>query len=385
MKITVVVKFDRRHGCYRARFRGGDIDTWRKVPADQFAQAGVPDFAPSVRGEAVAWAWASAERERIEHGRSDEPTIKLRLHELLRWYIAKNPNDGKESTIAKYEDCQKRLNAHFKHDTLPERVDEDSAVDYRNAQQARGVRNRTIKGDLIFLKQVIVYGHQHNEKTGVDRVRLWKLPRITKQRALLQALTVDEVRLVLKAVTDACPRDGDRLRRILIYAITTGCRRDPLLRFQVAWCDRATRWQRIPGSAMKGGEHRWGEEDFEVPVCSWAAEVATPTDSSDLYMWPNPRTKKPNNQLDRSLWAIADKAGVRRFSLHELRKTFSSILADNGVHEQIIAVLMGHAASNVTREYIVKQPSALREAVSVFDRLRPYLEQSAVLAIAKSA
>jgi hypothetical protein len=39
-----------------------------------------------------------------------------------------------------------------------------------------------------------------------------------------------------------------------------------------------------------------------------------------------------------------------------------------------IGVLMGHQASTVTRDYIKRQPNALREAVAVLDALRDKIE-----------
>jgi integrase len=152
-----------------------------------------------------------------------------------------------------------------------------------------------------------------------------------------------------------------------LYAAVTGLRKFPLLNLEHAWVDGTRLRQKIPGWAMKGGEDRWGDDDFTTPLCRWAAELAA---GRGRWVFPNPKTRRPNGQVDRSLWRIAAAAGIPRFSLHDLRNTFASILADRGVHEQVIAVLMGHAAASVTRDYIKRQPTALSDAVAIFDAIR---------------
>jgi integrase len=375
MPVNFRVEF--KDGRYQARFwdpRTG-FDTLRLLPARHWRQLGhdAPKTDTS-KWMQLAIVWAAKEAEKIE-GADPAAPEKMGLKRLIEWYVATNPNGVGPMTIAKYEDHAARLVGHFGAKTHPEKIGKGEAAAYRTAmlQREDPLRHTTIKRDLVFLRQVIVEGHQAREKTGVDRIRLFKLPRIGKQKSLIQPLTIEEMKKVLAEIHAACPRDGDRIYRIIVRALTTGLRRWPLLHMENSWTDVANLRQKIPGWAMKGGENRWGDHDFEVPICAWAAEVSTPNPRS-RYTWANPRSGRPNAQLDRSLQKIADKAGVRRFGLHALRDTFASLLGDNGVHDQLVQILLGHAAATVTRDYMKNQPNALKEAVAKIDALREHLE-----------
>jgi integrase len=373
MPVNFRVFFD---GRYQSRFwdpKTG-FDTQRIVPARYWRQLGhaVPTT-ETQKWLQLAIAWATKEAERIE-GTDPRAPEKMNLERLIEWYIQANPNGVGPKTIAKYEDHKARLVQHFGATAMPEKIGKDDAAAYRTAMQQREppLRHTTIKRDLVFLRQAIVEGHQSQEKTGVARIRLFKLPRVTKQKSLIQPLTTEELKKVLASISEACPRDGDRMYRIIVRAFTTGIRRWPLLHMENAWTDVANMRQRIPGWAMKGGENRWEDDDFEVPICAWAAEVSTPNRRSRFTYAK--RNGVPSNQIDTSLHRIADKAGVRRFSLHALRDTFASLLGDNGVHDQIVQILLGHAAATVTRDYMKNQPNALKNAVAKIDELRGQIE-----------
>jgi integrase len=274
-----------------------------------------------------------------------------------------------------YRDCAKRLVAFFDPRRLPETISEDDAVGYRNAMQARPesaggpLRNASIKGDLVYLKQVLLYAYQNRRSTGMAEIQLLTLPRIKRQKSLVHALGAEELAAIAKA---RLQRDKERTVTICLIAAVTGLRKWPLLHFERGWFDAKAQAIRVPGWAMKGGENRWGDEEFEVPVCAWAAELLgqSAERSRSKWLFPNRRTGRPNGQLDRSLVRIAAAASIPAFSLKCLRNTFASLLANAGVHEQVIGVLMGHAASTVTRDYIKRQPNALREAVAKLDELR---------------
>jgi integrase len=81
--------------------------------------------------------------------------------------------------------------------------------------------------------------------------------------------------------------------------------------------------------------------------------------------------------------AVADKAGIKNAKLHDLRKTYATMLANHKVHKIFIQGSLGHApGSEVTaNDYIGsiddKMQAELNSAVSALaDRFKPMIEKN---------
>ncbi|HEX3111347.1 MAG TPA: tyrosine-type recombinase/integrase [Thermoanaerobaculia bacterium] len=370
----------------RGSERGSKLkfNTVRLVPDDYWQSLGLDPPAadtPPARELAIRWATLlSLQLERELAGRRGVQTstttpagMEISLEETIEWYVAKNPNDGAPLTLAKYRDCGKRLVAFFGPHRRLSTLTKQDATDYRNAGQLRGLRNRTIKNDLVFLKQISVESYGNRASTGMHQIGLLKLPTIKRQKSQRQPLSIDELRAIRRVKLE---RDGDRVVRMILAAAVTGLRKTALLHLEEKWIDRTKREIRIPGRAMKGGENRWGDDDFVVPLCRWALELIPVPPKGTRWNFASRRTGKPNGQVDRSLWRIAELAGIRYFSLQELRQTFLTLLDENGVEEPIREELVGHAPRSVSEiSYIRRRPQVLRDAVELFDTaVRPRIE-----------
>jgi integrase len=69
---------------------------------------------------------------------------------------------------------------------------------------------------------------------------------------------------------------------------------------------------------------------------------------------------------------MRDKAGIHGVKLHDLRKTFTTMLADYGISDFFIQSWLGHSDGNVTRiHYIGFNDEATREKMQQFERQLP--------------
>ena len=67
---------------------------------------------------------------------------------------------------------------------------------------------------------------------------------------------------------------------------------------------------------------------------------------------------------------LAQRAGVRPISLHDLRDTHASLLAANGVPLEVVSKRLGHSSIGVTAErYLHVYSDRDAAAASVLDRL----------------
>jgi len=122
----------------------------------------------------------------------------------------------------------------------------------------------------------------------------------------------------------------------------------------------------------KGGQKR----PLSIPLCGWAVEQLPNRIPKSGYIWPNVRSGEPTGNVTRSLQKLAEAAKVPEFSLHDLRATGNTWLANEGVDERVRQYLMGHADGGaVIGRYRYTKITAdmekrVRNAVAIFDEIR---------------
>lgn len=78
---------------------------------------------------------------------------------------------------------------------------------------------------------------------------------------------------------------------------------------------------------------------------------------------------KPSS-LSRWWSTERDAYGLQDFSLHELRHTYLTLLAEEGVHPKVMQELAGHYSSQITMDvYTHVNMDAKREAVAAVSKL----------------
>ena len=71
-----------------------------------------------------------------------------------------------------------------------------------------------------------------------------------------------------------------------------------------------------------------------------------------------------NDNFSRYRWTqIRRKLGLEDFTFHDLRKTFGSVLAQNGVSTAVIQKLLGHSSPDLTNKVYTNVDPVLRHAV----------------------
>ena len=321
------------------------------------------------------------ERELQEAARIAQPSKRMTLREICDLYFEMNPKKVSAATTTR-----DRLNAGnvcrvvaaIAPDSWPDEIDEPIAVRYRNLREKEGVAPRTILNELSFLKMVLAFGLRWRRETGVESVRLAELPDVGEAEPTAVALTVEEVGRIL-----AIARKRERL--MIISGVTTMLRRRPLMSLQRPWINFERRWLSVPSEFMKKGRAK-RRAALETPICEWTATELAAAETRGEYFWPNARTGEPIGRVFQILNPLAARAGVREFSMHDLRTTGATWLREAGVDELVVAILLGHRSSfdqanetfhprgsNVTRGYTKLFEPTLRAAVATFDELRARL------------
>ena len=86
------------------------------------------------------------------------------------------------------------------------------------------------------------------------------------------------------------------------------------------------------------------------------------------YIFVNPKTGKPFNNIRKSFATAVRSAGLRSdITMHSLRHVFASSLVSKGVDLYVVQQLLGHSSPRVTQRYAHVQPGHFKAAIEEID------------------
>lgn len=83
------------------------------------------------------------------------------------------------------------------------------------------------------------------------------------------------------------------------------------------------------------------------------------------YVWPGDRGSITAPALDWHWQRVRQQAGLQGVRLHDLRRSFASVCASNGVQLQVVGALLGHKDLKSTQRYAYLYDETLRDAAAV--------------------
>lgn len=378
MKITTTTYFDDARGCWRVRFRGAALDTRLNVPEEEFDAEGVSPQSTSKRAQNVAETWAVKKKPELLI-----PTKgRLTLSQLYALMKRVNPDAVSDATWARNDIHMRNLERLPKREpfgvTQLDVIDAVQASVYRNERLAKEAATRTVAAELGFLIRLLRFGFEEAASaSGMTALRLSRLPKIVIEEEEMVALTVDQFFAVLEA-TATMRQLRDVTRRRLIFGVTTMLRKTPLMGLRAEWIDLRDPWLYVPKEAQKG--RRGEKRPLSVPLSGWAVEQLPRRLPEAGYVWPNNRSGDPVGNVTHTFDKLAAEAGVPRFSLHDLRATGNTWLANAGVDERIRQYLLGHRDGGAVIARYTKVTADtekhIRDAVAVFDEIRAAKEKN---------
>jgi integrase len=169
------------------------------------------------------------------------------------------------------------------------------------------------------------------------------------------------------------------LRPLFVVAIETGLRKGDLLSLRWSSVDLKNGWLRV--SMGKTQEEalvplsrlcREALEECRTRVVGhefvFVSEGAPRRKASTRALAPQWR-RVPEVRILRAFETAKKLAGItRRFRFHDLRHTFASTLASEGVSLQVIAKALGHTTTRMSERYARPSEEAIRKAADALDR-----------------
>lgn len=238
---------------------------------------------------------------------------------------------------------------------------EDRVRSYIKTRRGEGAGNRTINMELSCLSRAI----------GRTWRELWpRVKKLEEASDVGRALSEEEERLLLAAAGKSTSRPLLPFLEVLLW---TGMRSDEA---------RTLRWSQVD---WEGGEITVGRSKTAagkgrvIPIsdqlkssleahAAWCARSLGPI-QPQWYVFPCMRRRvladpgRPMRSLKKGWATVKEVAGVE-CRLHDLRHTFCTKLAEEGVPESTMLDMMGHVSAGMLRRYSHIRAQARRDAIS---------------------
>jgi integrase len=297
-------------------------------------------------------------RERFDLG----PTTKLRFDEFgqkfLEWYQVQNSAKSYRDYISLFSST---IIPYFAAIQLTDISIE--MVEKYKIERSKSVSPSTVNKELIAIKHVlnkaILWGYlTNNPAKDVGKLRV--------KEKKFRFLSLEEIELVLNA-------SPDYARIILLTAIHTGMRRSEL--FRLEWED--VDFER--GYIVVTNKHDAHTKNYQIREIPMTAalenelkrlQAATMTQSGNVFIKSNGEAH--GGELRKTIARILKEAGIKPFTLHDLRHTFASHLVMEGVDLPTVQKLMGHSDIKTTMIYAHLAPDHLRSSMARLDRRLGY-------------
>ena len=338
------------------------------------------------RAEAEAALVKLRERVAVERAAEREAETKRVRDEQRRplasvgeaLIAAKRAAGRKPSTIEAYSYW---LRVHIIDYFGPTPVSEITREDVRGfaaALERKGLAPKSRANALGTLHSLIEFAIAEEWATGENPVKRVPRPAVAATDPDIHFLEPEEVEALLRAVPD------DRLGRVervmYLTAAMTGMRQGELFALRWRDVDWSAQRIRVRQNFVRGefGTPKSKRSSRSVPL---ASRVAGELDllfkdsarrSDDDLVFAHPETGKPidRSKLLKRFKAALRAAGVREVRFHDLRHTFGTRMAAQGVPMRALQEMLGHRDFKTTLIYADYAPSE-REAEWVELAFRP--------------
>ena len=139
----------------------------------------------------------------------------------------------------------------------------------------------------------------------------------------------------------------------IVLALGTGLRRGDMESWRVSDLDFEKSYV---ATRSKKTRKSMGSRPVPVPIMAELKKYVSDFDPK--------QEKRLNRRFNRYRWAkIREKLGSGEFKFHDMRKTFGSALAQNGISTAVIQKLLEHSSPDPTNKVYTNVDPVLRHAV----------------------
>jgi len=218
-----------------------------------------------------------------------------------------------------------------------------NAIDKYILERGKEVIRSTLNKDIRNLKAFINWCRGNRYVNGEIKIRLLK-----EDERPVKSLTKVQIKKLLST-----SKPYKTLRMRILFALGTGLRRGDIESWRVSDIDFENSYVT---TRSKKTRKSMGSRPVPVPIMAELKKYVSALDAE--------QEKTFNDNFSRYRWVkIRQKLGLDDFKFHDLRKTFGSVLAQNGVSTAVTQKLLEHSSPDLTNKVYTNVDPVLRHAV----------------------
>ena len=235
----------------------------------------------------------------------------------------------------------------FGHMTVDAIADDDVKRWFASLSERPGVANRAMPVLSVMMRMAELWGYRAHNTNPCKRTRRY---RMKPKERFLTAEEMARLNAVLTRDEFWCPHVVAIVRLLML----TGCRFGEIA---------ALEWDWIKGKRIRLPDSKSGPRTVWLSSAARAVIDAVPRYGEDCpYVFPGRPPTRPIDTIAAQWNRIRDEADLPGLRLHDLRHSWASVAAMNGVGMVTIAKLLGHALVETTERYVHLSDRSVAEA-----------------------
>ena len=235
----------------------------------------------------------------------------------------------------------------FGHMTVDAIESDDVKRWFASMGERPGIANRAMPVLSVMMRMAELWGYRAHNSNPCKRTRRY---RMKPKERFLMADEMARLNAVLTRDEFWCPHVVAIVRLLML----TGCRFGEIA---------ALEWDWIKGKRIHLPDSKSGPRTVWLCDAARAVIDAIPRYGEDCpYLFPDRPPTRPIATIQRQWDRIREEAGLPGLRLHDLRHSWASVAAMNGVGMVTIAKLLGHALVETTERYVHLSDRSVAEA-----------------------
>ena len=194
------------------------------------------------------------------------------------------------------------------------------------------------------------------EREIIEQSPMTRVKKLVEQNQIERYLSDDELKRLMNVLANHHAHDIDNqiIVGIVEMLLLTGARKGEVLNLK--WSDLDEN-----NHLWKLNENKSGKPRI-IQLNSQAQQIIRRMSRKYLYVFANPKTGLPFNDIRKTFQKILDVAQIENFRIHDLRHNFASMAVNNGCDIYVVQHLLGHASPTTTQRYAHLRQDTLRNA-----------------------
>lgn len=301
-------------------------------------------------------------RRKLAQGKpiTDEPDNTMLFSAFVeRWLdIYVKSNNKPSEQLNKRTAVKNHLKPYFGKMELS-KINALQIEEFKQKKQNEGKCNKSINNYLGMLNKCLNCAQEWNIIKTVPKIKMLKVP---PQK--FNFLTEEEYNKLLERAQKINPN----FYSMVLFTLRTGVRVGELMGLKWGDVDFEKRRVTIKRSLVNGimGSPKSNRER-NIPLSDDIYDILKKERSAkDNYIFLDKIVSRFS--LNRALKRACKHAGVEIRGWHDLRRSFASKLANNGISLQVIQTLLGHSDIKMTQRYAHLEPLTLSEAIKTLNQ-----------------